>query len=73
MTRRASGERYWPWWRQAKDVIATLLGSAIVISMIIRDHYPPLGVALAGVCIGVLASSAVTSWLLGRLDGGSSK
>lgn len=47
----------------------TIVGVAVVASMVYRNDYPVLGVLVALVCLGVITTSAATSWLLGRVNG----
>lgn len=61
-------DRRWPWWFQVKDVLITTLGIGIVITMTVRDSWPPLGVATALVCFGSLSASAVLRFLVGRWE-----
>jgi hypothetical protein len=68
LTRRV--QRRWPWFQQAVDTLAAILGIAIPTTMLIRDSWPIAGVVFSLVCLGKIGSDAAINALLQRWGGG---
>jgi hypothetical protein len=61
-------DRKWPWFHQVQEAAVSVLGIAILVTMTVRNSWPPLGVAAALVCVGSLSASALLRYLLGRWE-----
>ena len=61
-------ERRWAWYSQIRDAVVAVVGVGILVSMIVREAWPPLGVITALVCVGALSASSVLRYLIGRWD-----
>ena len=61
-------ERRWAWYSQIRDAVVASVGVGILVSMIVRESWPPLGVITALVCVGALSASSVLRYLVGRWE-----
>ena len=58
--------RRWSWFDQARDALLTIIGIVVILVMLWRNSWPPLGVATAMVCVGALTASGLLRFLIGR-------
>ena len=61
-------QRKWSWFDQARDALLTIIGIVVILVMLWRNSWPPLGVATAMVCVGALTASGLLRFLLGRWE-----
>jgi hypothetical protein len=66
---RRPDQRYWPWWWQAKEAIATAIGVGVVSVETYRGTYNYAAMALVAACIGVVAMTEYAKRELRRDDG----
>lgn len=66
VTDSRAGEKRWSWWSQARDVIATGVGLALVGAAIYRDSYNLTAMVIALACLGVVSSGVLSRYLIGR-------
>ena len=70
----ASEDRqYWPWWWQAKELIAVLIGVGVIAVETYRGTYNYAAMGLVAACIGVIAATEYAKAVLRRQNGGDEK
>lgn len=63
-----TGQRRWSWFDQTRDALLTIVGIVVILVMLWRNSWPPLGVATAGVCVGALTASGLLRLLVGKWE-----
>ena len=61
-------QKMWVWWTQIRDVAASAVGLAIFAASIIRNEYNITAMVVALACLGIVSTSVLTKWLIGRWD-----
>ena len=61
-----SRQRRWVWYSQIRDAAVAAVGIGGLVSMIVRNNWPPLGVITTLVCVGALSARALLGYLTGR-------
>jgi hypothetical protein len=62
-------EKRWPWWGQARDTLASLIGVAIVAVESYRGTYNPIAMGFAAACIGIATSGTIGRALVQKWEG----
>lgn len=61
-------EKRWSWWGQIRDLAATIAGFALLGTETVRGTYNLTAMVVALACLGIVSSSVLSRWLIGRWD-----
>lgn len=70
MEKRTGDQRYWPWWWQVKELIATGIGVGVISVETWRGTYNLAAMGLVAACIGVVAMTEYAKSVLRRNGNG---
>lgn len=66
-------EKRWLWWGQIRDVAAAIAGFGLIATEAWRGTYNWTAMVVALACLGIITSSAISRWLIGRWENGPGK
>lgn len=67
--RKRQEQRYWPWWWQVKEIIATAIGVGVISVETARGTYNLAAMGLVAACVGVVAMTEYAKAVYRRSNG----